>query len=515
MDTKLLIVIVNYRCADLTLDCLRSLPAEMAHIPNGRVVVTDNNSGDDSIERLLKARETEEWGRFTEVMPLPVNGGFAYGNNAAIRPAMESADPPDYVLLLNPDTIVREGAIRILVEFMDNHPKAGIAGSRLEDPDNTPQCSAFHFPRIGTDFVMNTQWNPLYKAFPKCVIAPPIPDEDTQREWVAGASMIICPEVFQSAEYMDENYFMYYEEVDFCYAAHKAGWECWYVPESHVIHLVGKVSGVTDTTQRKRRPLYWFESRQRYLLKNHGFVYAALSDLAWLAGYVIWRGRVHLQRKPDNDPPRFFRDFLKYSVFFYRGRGNFMLENEGVTQESGESQPGFLALLKEDYNAHGREWSRPGFRAMAVYRFGNWRMGIRPKLLRIPFSMLYRMMFRRVRNHYSIELPYSARLGRRVIIEHQGGIVVHGNCDIGDDSIIRQGVTIGNRSLDKPNEAPCIGKRVNIGAGAKILGNLNIGDDANIGANAVVLHDVEPGTTVVGIPAKPLQSKAPAPEDTA
>jgi serine O-acetyltransferase len=164
--------------------------------------------------------------------------------------------------------------------------------------------------------------------------------------------------------------------------------------------------------------------------------------------------------------------------------------------------PGLWALLREDYAAHGRDWTRPGFRAVAAHRFGVWRMGIRPKLLRAPFSLLYRWMFRKARNRYGIELPYSARLGRRVVIEHQSAIVVHGNAVIGDDSILRQGVTLGNKSLDRPHDAPTLGKRVNVGAGAKILGAVTIGDDATIGANAVVLADVPPGALAVGIPAR-------------
>lgn len=134
-------------------------------------------------------------------------------------------------------------------------------------------------------------------------------------------------------------------------------------------------------------------------------------------------------------------------------------------------------------------------------------MRIGPKLLRAPFSVLYRMLFRRVRNVYGIELPYSVKLGRRVVFEHQGAVVIHGDVEIGDDCVIRQGVTIGNKSLDRPLDAPKLGCRVNVGAGAKVLGAVTIGDDAAIGANAVVLHDVSAGALVVGIPAQPVPRK--------
>lgn len=159
------------------------------------------------------------------------------------------------------------------------------------------------------------------------------------------------------------------------------------------------------------------------------------------------------------------------------------------------------ALVAQDYRSHGRDWTLPGFRALFWHRFGNWRMTVRPRLLRAPFSMLYRWGYRRCRNVYGIELPYNATVGRGVIVEHQGGIVVHGGCVIGDGTILRQNCTLGVRSLDRPDEAPVIGRRVNIGAGAAILGRVTVGDDAAIGANAVVLRDVPAGALAVGVPA--------------
>lgn len=175
-------------------------------------------------------------------------------------------------------------------------------------------------------------------------------------------------------------------------------------------------------------------------------------------------------------------------------------------EQSELSELGLWEQIKEDWIAHGRDWTKPGFRAVAVQRFGVWRMKIKPLLLRAPLSVLYRALYRKVRNGYGIDLPYTVKLGRRVIIEHQNAIIIHGYSTIGDDSIIRQGVTLGNRYLNRPLEAPKLGARVNIGAGAKILGNVTLGDDVNIGANAVVLTDIPAGKTAVGIPAKIIES---------
>jgi len=182
-------------------------------------------------------------------------------------------------------------------------------------------------------------------------------------------------------------------------------------------------------------------------------------------------------------------------------------ESRSSVNETEPPALGFWQQLKEDWIAHERDWTKPGFRAVAVQRFGVWRMKIEPLILRAPFSILYRSLYRKVRNTYGIELPYTVQLGRRVIIEHQSAIVIHGNCSIGDDCIIRQGVTMGNRYMDRPFDAPKLGNRVNVGAGAKIFGNVTIGDSANIGANVVVLSDIPPGKTAVGIPAKIINSK--------
>lgn len=164
--------------------------------------------------------------------------------------------------------------------------------------------------------------------------------------------------------------------------------------------------------------------------------------------------------------------------------------------------PGLVALIHEDWVAHGRDWTKPGFRTLAVYRFGVWRMSVSPKLLRAPLSLLYRALYRRCRNGYGIELPYSARVGRQVVIEHQGGIVIHGNTEIGDRCIIRQNCTLGLKRLDALDDAPVLGHGVHLGAGAVVLGRVMLGDGAIVGANAVVTTDVPPGALALGVPAR-------------
>jgi GT2 family glycosyltransferase len=308
------IAIVNYRTAELVIDCLRSLADEMRPADPWRVVVVDNDSADGSAERIQKAIQAGDWSGWAEVLPLKENAGFAGGNNAVVRQAFDSRRPPDYVLLLNPDTVVRPGAVRLLVDFVEQHPGVGIAGSRLEDPDGTPQQSAFRFPTVWSEFEGEVRLGPVSRLLHRYSVAPPVCDRTHRTDWVAGASMIVRWAVFEAIGLMDEAYFLYFEEVDFCLRARRAGWPCWYVPASRVIHLVGQSSRVTDTKRPpQRRPAYWFASRRRYFRKHHGPVYGLLADLAWALGFSLWRLRVRLQHKPDNDPPGFLWDFIRFN----------------------------------------------------------------------------------------------------------------------------------------------------------------------------------------------------------
>lgn len=311
---RLLIVIVNWRTADLVVDCLRSLVPEVAALPGTRVTITDNLSGDDSIPKLNDAIARNGWGGWASVLPLPKNGGFAYGNNEGIRPSLAATDKPDYVLLLNPDTVVRPGALSALVTFMDANPAVGIAGSRLEHPDGAGQRSAFRFHTVLSELEHGLRLGPVSKWLAKHIVAPEIRTEAHQTDWVAGASMIIRRSVFDAVGLMDDAYFMYFEEVDFCLRARRAGFTCWYVPQSRVVHLVGQASGVTDAGRAKRRrPAYWFDSRRRYFLKNHGRIKTFLADIVWAMGFALFRIRQVVQRKTSNDPKLMLWDFIRYN----------------------------------------------------------------------------------------------------------------------------------------------------------------------------------------------------------
>ena len=163
-----------------------------------------------------------------------------------------------------------------------------------------------------------------------------------------------------------------------------------------------------------------------------------------------------------------------------------------------------LGLLREDFQTHDSDPTQPGFWAVAVHRFGNWRMGVQPGVLRAPLTAVYRTLYTGVNWAWGIDLSYTVKLGRRVRIWHHGGIVL-GARAIGDDVQIRHNTTFGVLSVNDLEGKPTIEDRVDVGVGACVLGDVTVGHDTVIGANTVVVKDVAPSSTVFGVPARPVK----------
>ncbi|RKZ41661.1 MAG: serine acetyltransferase [Gammaproteobacteria bacterium] len=160
--------------------------------------------------------------------------------------------------------------------------------------------------------------------------------------------------------------------------------------------------------------------------------------------------------------------------------------------------------IREDWQTYQHDITRQGLWVMLVYRFGRWRYTIKRRWIRLPFSFLYKALYLFIQIITSIELPCEAKVGKRFTIEHFGGIIVSGDSVFGDDVVIRNGVTVGLKHTGVRG-SPTIGNRVDIGAGAKLLGPIHIGDDVAIGANAVVIKDIPSHSIAVGIPARIIQ----------
>jgi serine O-acetyltransferase len=157
--------------------------------------------------------------------------------------------------------------------------------------------------------------------------------------------------------------------------------------------------------------------------------------------------------------------------------------------------------IRQDLRAHAGNWGAQGFWVLVVYRFGRWRYGVRPALLRKLFSLIYKFLYKLIQILTGIEFPCEVQIGRNFVIDHFGGIIVSGYAKFGDNCRIRNGVVVGLQRVEDPC-APIIGNNVDIGAGAKVLGPIKIGNNVLIGANAVVVADVPDESIAVGVPAK-------------
>jgi N-acetylglucosaminyl-diphospho-decaprenol L-rhamnosyltransferase len=275
------IVTINYRTADLVVESLRALEPQIDALAGGKVLVVDNASGDGSVDTITKAIDANNWGAWASVKAMTKNGGFAFGNNVGFTEAFAAKQHVDYVMLLNPDSAARLGAIQALVDFMDNHPEVGIAGSRLQNQDNGIEPSAHNFHSPVSELVEGARLGVLSRLLPKHEVTPAIADTPHQCDWVSGSSMMIRRQLIDDIGFMDEGFFLYFEEVDFFKRAANAGWQTWYVPESVVMHIEGASTGIKST---QRRPAYWYNSRRRYFIKHYGVLGLILADALWSFG---------------------------------------------------------------------------------------------------------------------------------------------------------------------------------------------------------------------------------------
>ncbi|TWT97602.1 N-acetylglucosaminyl-diphospho-decaprenol L-rhamnosyltransferase [Botrimarina colliarenosi] len=314
---RLLLVLVNYNGSGLTIDCLRSLAPELAKLPGVRVAVCDNGSEAGEVERLADAVVELGLSDRVDLRAVRCNQGFTGGNNVLIREALASSTPPDAVMLLNNDTLVCPGAIVELVRFLESHPDVGLCGSRLEHPDGESQRAARRFITAASEFEAYARIGVISRLLSSWLVAPPESGSSIPSRcgWIPGAALVVRTEVLRTVGLLDEGLYTYFDDVDYCFRARRAGWPTWYVPTSRIVHLVGKTTHITEAqTRPRRRPAYWFAARRRYFLTNFSAPYAAMADLAAIAGLVLHKTRVFVQRRPDPDPPMLLRDLARHSV---------------------------------------------------------------------------------------------------------------------------------------------------------------------------------------------------------
>lgn len=303
----LAIVILNYRTPGMTVDCLETLEPELAGRGDARVYVVDNCSGDDSADVMDAAIKARGWSHWCELIRSPINGGFAAGNNIGLRQAHADGGF-EFALLLNSDTLVRPGAIAELLNAAEERTDVSLIGPRLEWPDAKPQVSAFRFQTPLTELINAAAIGVITKLFTRFGTSLGVSDQPMMPQWVSFACVLIRKEVFESAGLLDEGYFMYFEDVALCRAAHKAGHHALYWPAAQVVHLRGGSGPVKSAaSQRKRLPAYFYASRSRYYATSFGRPGLWLANALWLTGRAIsWlRERLgrgtHIAEKASRD----------------------------------------------------------------------------------------------------------------------------------------------------------------------------------------------------------------------
>mgnify|MGYP000430475521 CR=1 FL=1 len=293
--TRLLsVIIVNYRTPGLVIDAVTSLLPELDAL-DSQVVIVDNKSDDGSVATLtqwIDSLPSTTAGRIA-LVSAPKNGGFAYGNNLGI-----SRFPAHYYLLLNSDTLVHEDAIGRLLQTMQHNPAVGLVGPQLEWNDGRVQESCFRRHGLITELLRGAQLTILHRLFKSYEI--PITGEKTSAriDWISFACVLIRSQVIRDTGYLDDEFFMYFEDVDYCLRATQSGWKIMYDDQARVVHLRGGTSSVKRrTASRASLPKYYYQSRSRYFRLRGGQPYLVLANVLWYFGRLMSWGKLLAGRR--------------------------------------------------------------------------------------------------------------------------------------------------------------------------------------------------------------------------
>ena len=295
-ERALLVSIINYRTAELTLGCIASVLPDLAG-HDAEIVVVDNRSDDGSAEII------ERW-IAAQVPPVPVrllrsatNSGFSGGHNQAM-----AACPAAAVLVLNSDAVLRPGCIAALLAAAEAAPRVGLFAPQLEYEDGTVQISCFRFHGPASELIRGAATGPVTRALKHRDVPLGMPPAPDQIEWASFACILLRGAMVREIGPMDEGYFLYFEDAEYCLRARRAGWRIAYVPQARVVHYRGGSAPVKSmATARKRLPRYYYASRTRFLRQAHGYPGYLAANLLWHLGQGIALGR-RLVGRPGSRP---------------------------------------------------------------------------------------------------------------------------------------------------------------------------------------------------------------------
>ena len=300
---RTLVVIVDFRSTTVLLDCLQSLASEARADASIHVAICQNGSGDGSDELLREAIRSRGWESWCSLLVLDHNRGFTGGNNAILEPALRWPEPPEFLLLLNPDTVPCSGMVGAMVRSLELNPNWGFVGPVMTFADGMQHASCFRDIRPINEFLHAAGTGPIDRLFRKWIVSTPFPHREAPHEWITFACAMTRREVLQETGLLDEGYFAYFDDADLCWRARRAGWTIGHCRATSCVHLKGTSSGVHKLrAERKPSPAYQMRGRARYFAKRHGIAGLWLANLCWHAGRAVSWTRELIERKQSHLP---------------------------------------------------------------------------------------------------------------------------------------------------------------------------------------------------------------------
>ncbi len=279
---KINISIINYKTAELTIQCLCSVVDDLAGI-DGHITVVDNASDDSSAEKI------ETWISVqTSKVPITLvrsetNSGFSGGHNQGIAACLA-----EYYLVLNSDAVLRSGFFASILAAADANPITGLFAPRLEDEDGTPQISCFRFHNPASELIRGAATGPVTNLLSRYNVSLCVAPASDSIEWASFACILLRHELFDVIGPMDEGYFLYFEDSEYCLRAHRAGWTIKFVPDARAVHYRGGSAPVKALAkENKRLPAYYYASRTRFFYQTYGWVGLVFANLLWITGRVV------------------------------------------------------------------------------------------------------------------------------------------------------------------------------------------------------------------------------------
>ncbi|MEJ6396229.1 glycosyltransferase family 2 protein [Gymnodinialimonas sp. 2305UL16-5] len=295
MNRVLAISIINYRTADLTIGCVQSVLDDLGNL-DAEIIVVDNLSEDGSADQIAAWIDTLPSGSPVRLLRSTSNSGFSGGHNQGMASAHA-----DYYLILNSDAVVRQGFLARILDAARRHPDAGFIAPRLEHEDGVTQISCFRFPNPLSELIRGANSGPVTRML-QAYDVPLGPDLDEDAiGWASFACILVNGAMMRDIGPMDEGYFLYFEDAEYCLRARRAGWRIRRCPQAVAVHFRGGSGPVKSIAKaRGRLPAYYYSSRTRFFYQAYGRVGLWLANMLWSAGRGLALLRRVFGRPSDN-----------------------------------------------------------------------------------------------------------------------------------------------------------------------------------------------------------------------